>query len=497
MPQLATLLCILGIGYLFWVDRKDNEGVSNAILIPLIWMFFAGSKFPSQWLGAPPPDLSAGEGSPIDRNVFLILIVAAVWVLSRRRVEWRRVVASNPAVWLFFLYCLISAGWADDSLLSLKRFIKGIGNLMVALVILTERNQEEALAFCVRRISFILMPLSVLYVKFYPELGRAYWMGEPLYCGATYGKNALGQLCLIVGIYFAWEVLLRRSSGCAGGKKVKLSVLIAIGPITAWLLYIANSATSLACMVMAIGLLLLMRTEIIVSRPTRIFYIAISAIVAFTVLDAGFDLKGSIIHMLGRRPDLTDRDFIWELVVSMQQSPWIGYGYESFWTGERLARIWQQLDGIIQAHNGYIDVYLNLGFVGLSVLLASIVKGLANLNIELKENNRFAALKMTFIVVILIYNYTEATFVPVSNTFTILLICILQVRQPAENVKGRAPPMVNLVRRKPRDLRLRSNGPTRLHREPETPSSRYPGSVDSLVRRAGASYASTPTSASC
>lgn len=143
MPQIATLLCIVGIGYLFWADRKENKGVSNATLIPLIWFFFSASHYPSGWLGAPPPDLAAGEGSPIDRNVFLGLIVAAVWVLSRRRVDWWRAVASNPAVWLFFLYCLISAGWADDPLLSLKRFIKGIGNLVMALVILSEENPKK------------------------------------------------------------------------------------------------------------------------------------------------------------------------------------------------------------------------------------------------------------------------------------------------------------------------------------------------------------------
>ena len=169
MPQIATLLCIVGIGYLFWADRKENKGVSNATLIPLIWFFFSASHYPSWWLGAPPSDLAAVEGSPIDRNVFLALIVAAVWVLSRRSVDWWRAVASNPAVWLFFLYCLISAGWADDPLLSLKRFIKGIGNLVMALVILSEEKPEEALAFCIRRMSFILLPLSVLYIKYFPS----------------------------------------------------------------------------------------------------------------------------------------------------------------------------------------------------------------------------------------------------------------------------------------------------------------------------------------
>ena len=34
MPQLATLICILFILYLFWMDRKKSDGPSNASMDP-------------------------------------------------------------------------------------------------------------------------------------------------------------------------------------------------------------------------------------------------------------------------------------------------------------------------------------------------------------------------------------------------------------------------------------------------------------------------------
>ena len=54
-PQLAALIYILFILYLFWVDRKRSEDISSALWIPLIWMLLAGSRYVSQWLNLGSP----------------------------------------------------------------------------------------------------------------------------------------------------------------------------------------------------------------------------------------------------------------------------------------------------------------------------------------------------------------------------------------------------------------------------------------------------------
>ena len=90
MPQLATALCVAFVLYLFWVDARRSD-VSNALWIPLIWMFLAGSRFVSHWLnvGVPmPADVAMDvylDGSPLDRTVFSALIAAGAIVPLRRR----------------------------------------------------------------------------------------------------------------------------------------------------------------------------------------------------------------------------------------------------------------------------------------------------------------------------------------------------------------------------------------------------------------------------
>ena len=425
-PLFASLICFLGIAYLLCIDRKRIDGVSNAVLIPLIWMFFAGSRFASQWLGSGPPADIYNDGSPLDRNVFLALIVAGVWVLARRKVDWHGLLVGNAWIWLLFLFAALSILWSDAPFLSFKRWIKGVGNLVMALIIVTERRPYEALGYVLRRLCFVLLPLSVLFVKYYPELGRQYHMGLPMHSGVTLTKNALGQLCLIVGVYFSWELLYKPWR--VTGRRLHPSVYLICVPMIAWLLYMADSATSLACIVFALGMLLLLRLPPVVRKPRRIVGIAIALAVLLVGLNEILDLEAFAIGLLGRREDLTSRTEMWELALSMRGSLLLGTGYETFWTGSRAEKLWGHLGvaGIQQVHNGYIELYLNLGAIGLALLLISVVTGLRKAVGGSTVQYPYLPLRVTFVLTALLYNYTEATFVPVNNMFVLLLIGIIE-----------------------------------------------------------------------
>ena len=60
-----------------------------------------------------------------------------------------------------------------------------------------------------RRLCYLLIPLSVLLVKYYPQIGRQYdyWQGTAMYVGPTTSKNMLGVLCLIGGLFFFWDTV--------------------------------------------------------------------------------------------------------------------------------------------------------------------------------------------------------------------------------------------------------------------------------------------------
>ena len=114
------------------------------------------------------------EGSPVDRLFYFGLILAAFITISRRGIDWSFVISKNWPVFLFYAYLLITVLWAESSIVSFKRWVKDFGNIFVVLVILTEVNPQQAFRAVFVRCAYLLIPLSIVLIRYFPSLGRTY-----------------------------------------------------------------------------------------------------------------------------------------------------------------------------------------------------------------------------------------------------------------------------------------------------------------------------------
>src|SRR6202035_112417 len=98
----------------------------------------------------------------------------------------------------------------DYTDVSFKRWIKAVGDLVMVLIVLTDANPFAAVKRLMARVGFVLIPASVLLIKYYPALGRIYniWTWEPMFVGVTDHKNTLGMICMVLGLGFVWRFLL-------------------------------------------------------------------------------------------------------------------------------------------------------------------------------------------------------------------------------------------------------------------------------------------------
>ncbi len=385
MPQqLALTICIVFVIYLFWVDRKNNDECSFALWIPFTWMFLAGSRSFSAWLNLNQSIDSASvlaeayqQGNTVDLTFLSSLIVAGVFIVSRRKIMWGTLFKDNKWIWLYFLYCGISITWTDAPFVSFKRLIKDLGNLVMLMVILTDKRPYEAIGVILKRLAFVILPLSVIFIFYYPDMGRGYDAeGNMMYTGVAQQKNGLGKNCLIIGIYFAWYYLLKEKDHFRIFKQENILNFILVVMLM-WLLYMSNSATSLACFVIAIFLFLTARMKFIKHRPNRFITLLCIGLVIYIILELAFNINDSIIRLLGRDPTLTSRTYTWEMLTKMVENPLIGTGYMNFWSGERLLILWDKIGAkIIQAHNGYVEQYLNLGYIGVGFIVLIILSGI-------------------------------------------------------------------------------------------------------------------------
>ena len=389
-------------------------------------------RFVSAWLNLSPDFESASdysEGSPIDRAVFFSLIVAGTCVLARRKIDWEQVLVKNGWIVLYLLYCLASVAWTNDPTLLMKRWVKDLGNPIMALVILTERRPYEALGVVLRRLAFLVLPLSFLFIKYYPELGRWYRHdGAETFTGVTTQKNQLGLGCLIVGIYMSWELLQRRQEAYPTFlRQHKLPALILIGML-GWLLYKANSQTALVCLVFAILIFLLGSPRMLSRNPTAILGILLCSVLTIWLINTLLPVKELVLSILGRRPDLTDRTDIWAILLTLEANPLVGVGFMSFWTGTRLEEAWHLLGlRINQAHNGYLEQYLNLGYIGVAFIAVIMLSGLLKVRRHLWVDPAAGMLRLCIISVAALYNYTEAAFYGLNNMWILLLLACLEV----------------------------------------------------------------------
>src|SRR5215472_11806185 len=101
-PWLALLLWVVFLVGLLCFDPAREAKNSAALWVPVIWLFFLGSKTPSQWLGLSDSRTGIGssvqaleQGNPLDRTVFSLLILLVVAILVSRSFPWGKFIARN------------------------------------------------------------------------------------------------------------------------------------------------------------------------------------------------------------------------------------------------------------------------------------------------------------------------------------------------------------------------------------------------------------------
>lgn len=440
MPrQLALIIYVIFILWLFIKDQKLCPMTSWALWIPLLWIIIIGSRPFSLWFGGgvvmDTPEAYL-DGSPVDRNFFLILIILGLMVLLKRRVNWSGVFADNRWFFVFIIYCGISVIWSDHPFVGFKRWIKDVGNVIIVLIILTEKDPVQAIRAVFARYTYLAVPLSVLFIKYFPEIGRYYnnWTWELSYGGVTLEKNALGAITFICGIYLVWDLIeTHTANNKMTGKMYTLGRALLLIMVV-WIMLMVNSATSLVCLILGTCILIFIRRPRVI-RQVR--YLGTYSLMLSLVILLVYSVPGimeGFVDTLGRNMTFTGRTDLWADLLKMNINPIIGTGYQSFWLGPHAEYMWNKYYfHPNQAHNGFLETYLNGGLAGVLLLMAMLISTGSKLKKELLRGNSISPLCFSFFVVVLVSNWTEATFNRQTLVWIILIIATLTYRYTPEH----------------------------------------------------------------
>ncbi len=441
-PQTATLAYGFLILGLFVLNRDRAIRSSLALWLPTIWLSICASRMVSTWFNADAPAFTADqylEGSPFDRALLSVLVFLGLVVLFKRKHRVAGIVRSNGAILLFLLYCALSIAWSDYPAIAFKRWVKSLGDVTMVLIVLTEDNPLAAVRRWLSRAGFLLVPLSILLIKYFPDLGRGYnrFTWGAFYKGVAMGKNELGVVCLIFGIFAIWHVLHIWQEPQTARRTGRLIASLALLMMVSWLFWLANSMTALSCFVAASVLLLATGLRFFRTKPWpthATIVLMLAAVVSTLFLGMG----PGIVETIGRSPTLTGRTDLWTLVVNVPGEPLFGTGFESFWLGSRLEKIWEiYWWHPNEVHNGYIEVFLNLGWIGVVLLAVVLISGYRNVIEAYQRNPEEGRLRIALFFTAVTYNCTESAVRIMHPIWVCLLLAAIAVPGGWSSVKSR------------------------------------------------------------
>lgn len=466
MEILALFVFLTFIAWLVWRDCRRRPGVSAAVWLPTALLLILGSRPVSYWLAAGGGTFNYQEmgneasTSVSDQLFFLFVLVGSLVVTLSRRLKWGKIFSENSAVMLFYIYFALSVCWSGDPTGSLKRIIKDFGLLAAIGVLFTEDDPLEAIKAVYLRCAFILIPLSLVLVKYFPTYARVYSKGgEPTVTGVTGQKNSLGELLLVLTMFMVWDVLeTRRPSSEKLWRRIPWEIVIML-LMDAWLLRLSKSDTATVCTF--IGVFLISRSRRLASKPiNRTLFAGALSLPCLLFFSQQFSsVLAPLVELLGRDITFTGRANIWVHITSETVNPLFGVGFWNFWGGSGGYAISKTMDTVIPtAHDGYLDIYLDGGIVGLTflgiLLVASGNRILKKFNRN-RDVDRFLRLRFAILVVAIIYNLFESNLARLSPIWFTTLLAIVEF--PPKTVLRRARAMVypcgtSIARQDPRVL---------------------------------------------
>ncbi len=423
-PKLALIGYIVIVIWLLRIDQKRNPAASRALWVPTFWLLIMGSRPVGRWFA--PGSNSVGSdaaGSPLDRLVLNSLILIALFVLSRRKMNWSRVFKDNLWLILLYVYLGTSVLWSDFPFSSFKRWFKITGAVVMAFVVLSELKPLQALESVIRRCAYVLIPLSIVLIKYFPEYGVVYsrWEGTRMGIGVTTHKNSLGVLCALSVFFLIWAAFRKWRSGefFKNSSQTYADALV-IG-IALFLLFGGGgtySATSIFIFIVGIASLFVLSRMKNFTRyvANHLKAVMIAGLLIFLLFNSV--LLPMVTSSFGRNESLTGRTDIWSSVLDLaSRNPLLGVGYGGYWG---LAEGSYSME-VKQSHNGYLDVYLQVGMVGIVALFAFFLAFCNKVRREFDHVFDWGVFGICFLLMVLLYNYTEASFLETSYMWTTMV----------------------------------------------------------------------------
>lgn len=384
-----------------------------------------------------PPTEGINQAGWYEIYLWIFTLILMVYLLIRHdlaKTYWI-VLRKYSLLIIFVLFSLSSVLWSSAWTVTLHRSLT-FAFATLAAVYFGTRYSINRLLQLLSGLGFILMLISFLLIFAIPVLGTDL---NPPYNGAWRGvywhKNHLGNIMPIFSLVYLIQFINLKFKNSHYEKAI-----YAILYLVSLILVIYSKSVS--------GYILVLITHIILGlaflwlklryRLQAIHYLFLSVVFIVGVVVATLNLE-LILGLFNRTPTFTGRVPMWSVLLQnvFPQKPLIGYGFGTIWAdaGFRI-EIRDEVGWtypVLIGDNGFLDILLNLGIIGLGLFLLNYIKAwIESVRCFLRGINLGSFFPFTFLVYTLFANLTFSLFME-TEVFVWTLIVTLMICSTREN----------------------------------------------------------------
>ena len=385
-------------------------------LFAVLMMIYLSSSITGFWAGD-----SSSNAWRLEDNPLLLVIQTGMYTVTFGFVvlHWRKFVGALWAsgwVLALALLAVLSSLWSSDPSFTLRRGLVLFATTLFGIYF----GSRYELARQVRLVGWtfvILASLSVACVLWLPHYGLDQELHRGDWQGILGHKNLLGKAMVVAIILCSTEDVLPWG--------VRVSAL----PMCAVALFMSGSR---AALLMSIALLLilpayrLLRTPVTTRVPLGLLMLLAVASLGWLAIDKA----PLLLAIVGRNATLTRRTEVWTAVwAAISRHMLLGYGFSGFWAGlhGESTRIAARLGFVARhAHNGFLDLWLELGITGLVLFAAGYLQAARNgIRLQRMSRDRVAFWPLQYLAFMFLYNLAEGPILRQNNLYWALYVAVI------------------------------------------------------------------------
>lgn len=344
--------------------------------------------------------------------IIWLIVHSLIVMLFMIRLQLLKFYYFKNHIWLLVFVCFISILWATDPMLTLRRCILLTSTTFLGIILAEQFEIKDILRVIVFLVAASLFFSLLLWVVDPSLVEMSSGHNKGSFRGISHHKNYFGRL-LVVGV-IAGLVSLKFEK-----RKVALLALV---------VFMAASVFLTSSIGSVLLLLAVIFFYIVLNRLKKIgidkAILLVLGVVIFSLSIINYE---EVLLIVGKSPTLTNRTILWGFVIlEIIKEPLIGYGYSGFWLGEEgpsasIYKITRETIGSTweapHAHNGYLDIMLDLGALGLLIFLVGFwIYTRRSYVYFLKDRTYAIEFALIFLLFTLITNLVESQIL-VENEF--------------------------------------------------------------------------------